>query len=421
MPPTSPTVWSTRRSGRRSSPRATTSTSTRSARAARWRRPATGRRGARSPAGGPSATTPRAGGCTLPRRDRARPRRDRQGVRRGPHRRAPGARAARRVPRQPRRRHRRVGPAARRRVGHRRRGRARQCVRQVVVSSGQAVATSSTRRRTWIADGEQRHHIVDPRTGRTASTAWSQVTCAGVSALEANAASTAAVVLGSEAPEWLAGHGIPARLDADLGPDRRHPGLAEPRTACGMNEILWFVSRATGVASIVMLTVVLVLGMLTASRRPPAGHPVRRRHGPAPVAGAGRLGVPRRPHRHGDHRVLRRTSTRSRRSCRSPRATSRRGSGSGRSPSTSPPLCRHLAAAAPALRTRLAGGPSHGVRVLAAGRRARHRHEHERRADPARPDHRRRPSPASAAIGWRVFATDPDTERRRAVALQEWS
>jgi thiamine biosynthesis lipoprotein len=101
-------------------------------------------------------------------------------------------------------------------------------VRQVVVSSGHAVATSSTRRRTWTADGEQRHHIVDPRTGRTASTAWSQVTCAGVSALEANAASTAAVVLGSEAPEWLAGHGIPARLDADLGRAVVTPGWPNP-------------------------------------------------------------------------------------------------------------------------------------------------------------------------------------------------
>jgi predicted ferric reductase len=38
-----------------------------------------------------------------------------------------------------------------------------------------------------------------------------------------------------------------------------------------MNEILWFVSRATGVASIVALTVVMVLGMLTSSRRPPQG------------------------------------------------------------------------------------------------------------------------------------------------------
>jgi thiamine biosynthesis lipoprotein len=90
-------------------------------------------------------------------------------------------------------------------------------VRQVVVSSGQAVATSSTRRRIWTAAGGRRHHIVDPRTGRTAASAWSQVTCAGLSALEANAATTAAVVLGVEAPEWLAGHGIPARLDPAVG------------------------------------------------------------------------------------------------------------------------------------------------------------------------------------------------------------
>ncbi len=38
-----------------------------------------------------------------------------------------------------------------------------------------------------------------------------------------------------------------------------------------MNEILWFVSRATGVASALMLTVVVVLGLVTASRRPPRG------------------------------------------------------------------------------------------------------------------------------------------------------
>ncbi|GAA1903423.1 ferric reductase-like transmembrane domain-containing protein [Lapillicoccus jejuensis] len=38
-----------------------------------------------------------------------------------------------------------------------------------------------------------------------------------------------------------------------------------------MNEILWYASRATGVASITLLTAVVVLGMLTASRRPPRG------------------------------------------------------------------------------------------------------------------------------------------------------
>ena len=38
-----------------------------------------------------------------------------------------------------------------------------------------------------------------------------------------------------------------------------------------MNEALWFLSRAAGVASVVMLTVVMVLGMVVASRRPPRG------------------------------------------------------------------------------------------------------------------------------------------------------
>lgn len=36
-----------------------------------------------------------------------------------------------------------------------------------------------------------------------------------------------------------------------------------------MNELLWYVSRATGTASLVLLTAVLVLGALTAGRRNP--------------------------------------------------------------------------------------------------------------------------------------------------------
>lgn len=84
----------------------------------------------------------------------------------------------------------------------------------LALRSGQAVATSSTLLRTWaVGDGSRRHHILDPRTGRTASATWGQVSCVAANALEANAASTAAVVLGEAAPAWLAAHGIPARLD----------------------------------------------------------------------------------------------------------------------------------------------------------------------------------------------------------------
>ncbi len=87
-------------------------------------------------------------------------------------------------------------------------------VQVLALRSGQAVATSSTRRRTWaVADGTTRHHVVDPRTGGTAPSTWAQVTVVAASALEANAASTAAVVLGDDAPAWLAGTGLPARLD----------------------------------------------------------------------------------------------------------------------------------------------------------------------------------------------------------------
>ena len=102
-------------------------------------------------------------------------------------------------------------------------------LRQIVTSRGQAIATSSTGKRTWSRDGERRHHIVDPRTGRTAPVVWEQVTCAATDALEANAASTAAVVLGLEAPAWLEARGIPARLDpADGGQVVTTPGWPSP-------------------------------------------------------------------------------------------------------------------------------------------------------------------------------------------------
>jgi thiamine biosynthesis lipoprotein len=89
-----------------------------------------------------------------------------------------------------------------------------QVVQVLALRVGQAVATSSTRLRTWVApDGGTRHHIIDPRTGSTAAATWAQATCVGATALEANAASTAAVVLGEDAPAWLEANGVPARLD----------------------------------------------------------------------------------------------------------------------------------------------------------------------------------------------------------------
>jgi len=74
------------------------------------------------------------------------------------------------------------------------------------------VATSTTTLRTWRRDGQTRHHIVDPRTGLCADGPWRTVTVADSSALAANTASTAAIVLGEAAVAWLETRGLAARL-----------------------------------------------------------------------------------------------------------------------------------------------------------------------------------------------------------------
>lgn len=90
-------------------------------------------------------------------------------------------------------------------------------VRQSIAITDQAVTTSSTQLRTWRTDSGSAHHIIDPRTGETAEAVWGQVTCVATTALEANTASTASLVLGREAPAWLEAHGIPARLERPDG------------------------------------------------------------------------------------------------------------------------------------------------------------------------------------------------------------
>lgn len=101
-------------------------------------------------------------------------------------------------------------------------------VRQVVTTTGQGLATSSTRLRTWQVGDELRHHVLDPRTGATAPTTWAQVSCAGATCVEANAGSTAAIVLGEAAPEWLRAQGVPARLDRLDGRVVTTPGWPDP-------------------------------------------------------------------------------------------------------------------------------------------------------------------------------------------------
>jgi thiamine biosynthesis lipoprotein len=75
-----------------------------------------------------------------------------------------------------------------------------------------SLATSSITCRQWRRSGRILHHIVDPRTGLPATGPWRTVSVAATTCADANAASTAAIVCGSEAPQWLAARDIPARL-----------------------------------------------------------------------------------------------------------------------------------------------------------------------------------------------------------------
>lgn len=79
------------------------------------------------------------------------------------------------------------------------------------------LATSSTQVRRWARRGVRLHHLVDPRTGRSAPEVWRTVTATGPTCAAANTATTAAVVLGDEAPRWLAVRGVTARLVAADG------------------------------------------------------------------------------------------------------------------------------------------------------------------------------------------------------------
>jgi FAD:protein FMN transferase len=82
----------------------------------------------------------------------------------------------------------------------------------VVSITAGGLATSSTTRRAWRRGGRTVHHIVDPRTGDVPASRWRTVSVAAATCVDANTASTAAVVLGDAAPGWLADRRLPARL-----------------------------------------------------------------------------------------------------------------------------------------------------------------------------------------------------------------
>ena len=79
-----------------------------------------------------------------------------------------------------------------------------------IVSGG--LATSSTTVRRWTQGETPRHHLLDPATGLPVDGPFRTVSVAARTCVDANIASTAAIVLGSDAPAWLAARHLPARL-----------------------------------------------------------------------------------------------------------------------------------------------------------------------------------------------------------------
>ncbi len=81
----------------------------------------------------------------------------------------------------------------------------------VSITTG-GLATSGIGRRRWLLGGTPVHHLVDPATGLPADTHWKTVSVAAGSCVDANTASTAAMLKGAAAVAWLEDRRLPARL-----------------------------------------------------------------------------------------------------------------------------------------------------------------------------------------------------------------
>jgi thiamine biosynthesis lipoprotein len=82
----------------------------------------------------------------------------------------------------------------------------------VVAIRDGGLATSSTKVRAWSRGATPLHHIIVPRTGMPADSCWRTVSVAAATCVDANTASTAAIIRGGRAPGWLASQRLPARL-----------------------------------------------------------------------------------------------------------------------------------------------------------------------------------------------------------------
>jgi thiamine biosynthesis lipoprotein ApbE len=83
----------------------------------------------------------------------------------------------------------------------------------VAIHSG-GLATSSTTARRWQRGNMVLHHIIDPETSQPAREVWRTVSVVAQHCVDANIASTTAIIRGDRALEWFQDVRLPARLVA---------------------------------------------------------------------------------------------------------------------------------------------------------------------------------------------------------------
>lgn len=99
---------------------------------------------------------------------------------------------------------------------------------QRITIAGGGLATSSTAARRWLRDGRVMHHILDPATGEPVEPVWRTASVAASTCVDANIATTAALVQGRSALRWLAECRLPARLVSVSGVVHAVAGWPEP-------------------------------------------------------------------------------------------------------------------------------------------------------------------------------------------------
>ena len=90
------------------------------------------------------------------------------------------------------------------------------------------IATSSTTVRRWMRGGAILHHIIDPATGLPAESCWRTASVIAATCVDANIASTAAIVMGRKAVSWLEANRLPGRLVDLEGEVHRVAGWPPP-------------------------------------------------------------------------------------------------------------------------------------------------------------------------------------------------